>query len=74
MGETPVMASEWLVEIGAEVVEGERVLEVVAGAATVDLPSPASGTLIEMLVEEDEVLEVGQRLAVILGVSDSDDT
>ena len=65
MGELPVVASVWLVELGAAVVEGERLLEVVAGPATVDLPSPATGTLVEMLVEEDDELTVGQRLAVV---------
>lgn len=65
MGDVPVVASVWLVELGAAVVEGERLLEVVAGAATVDLPSPASGTLAEVFVAEDEPLAVGQLLAVV---------
>ena len=68
MGETPVVASVWLVEVGADVIEGERLLEVVAGAATVDLPSPATGRLVELLVDEDDELTVGQRLAVIASV------
>lgn len=74
MGETPIVASVWLVELGAQVVEGERLLEVVAGAATVDLPSPASGTLVELLVDEDDELSVGQCLAVIRTSSDDEVT
>lgn len=65
MGEEPVVASLWLVEPGSEVVESDRLLEVVAGSATVDLPAPASGILIETCVGEDELLEVGQVLAII---------
>ena len=71
MGDVPVAASVWLVEMGAAVTEGDRLLEVVAGSATVDLPSPASGTLSEVLVSEDEPLEIGQILAIVL--ADEDD-
>jgi pyruvate/2-oxoglutarate dehydrogenase complex dihydrolipoamide acyltransferase (E2) component len=65
MGDVPVLASVWLVEVGAEVTEGDRLLEVVAGAVTVDLPSPATGRLAEVFVGEDEPLVVGQLLAVV---------
>ena len=61
----PIRASLWLVEPGSEVTEGDRILEVLAGEVTVDLPSPASGILIETLVSEDDELYAGQRLAVI---------
>ena len=63
----PIVASLWLVEQGDRVEVGDRVLEVLAGAATVDLPAPAGGLLAETLVAEDEPLRVGQRLAVIEG-------
>ena len=65
MGQVPVVASIWLVEPGSEVSVGDRLLEVVAGSVTVDLPSPASGVLTETLVSEDEPLEAGQVLGVI---------
>ena len=64
-GEMPVTASLWLVEVGQEVTEGDRLLEVCFGAASVDLPAPASGVLVEALVAEDDELSVGQPLAVI---------
>ena len=67
LGDTPVLVSVWLVDVGAEVTEGDRLLEVVAGAVTIDLPSPASGTLAEILVDEDEPLAIGQSLAVVHG-------
>ena len=62
---TSITASVWLVGRGKRVTAGEPVLEVLAGVVTVDLPSPADGVLAEKLVAEDELLEVGQRLAVI---------
>lgn len=67
MREVPVVASVWLVEPGSHVSEGDRLLEVVAGSVTVDLPAPAGGVLTEMLVSEDEALDVGQVLGVIEG-------
>ena len=63
----PIVVSLWLIEEGSRVEAGERVLEVLAGAATVDLPAPADGRLVETLVAEDEPLRVGQCLAVIEG-------
>jgi len=63
-GET-VAASIWLVEVGAEVSQGDRLLEVVAAGVTVDLPCPASGILQQTLVSEDDVLQTGQALALI---------
>jgi 2-oxoglutarate dehydrogenase E2 component (dihydrolipoamide succinyltransferase) len=65
MGATPVVASVWLLEVGAAVTEGDRLLEVLAGAVTVDLPSPATGTLAEVFVGEDDALVTGQVLGVI---------
>ncbi len=65
LGARTVTASVWLVELGAEVNAGDRLLEVLCGSVTIDLPSPASGVLIETLVDEDEPLSVGQPLAVI---------
>ena len=65
LGSTPVTASVWLSDVGATVYEGDRLLEVSAGEATVDLPAPASGILLKQLVSEDDVLHVGQVLGMI---------
>jgi pyruvate/2-oxoglutarate dehydrogenase complex dihydrolipoamide acyltransferase (E2) component len=40
-------------------------VEVLAGAATVDLPSPADGVLAEKSAAAGDVLAVGQQLATI---------
>ena len=65
MGPVPIVASLWLVEEGAEVSEGDRLLEVSAGSVTVDLSAPTTGTLTEALVAEDDCLEAGQLIGVI---------
>ena len=46
-------------------IEGDRLLEVLAGSVTVDLPAPASGILSELLVSEEDELHVGQILAIV---------
>jgi pyruvate/2-oxoglutarate dehydrogenase complex dihydrolipoamide acyltransferase (E2) component len=65
LGDQPVTVSVWLVERGAQVKEGDPILEVLAGNAVVDLPAPADGVLAKRLVGEDERVEIGQRLAII---------
>ena len=42
--------------------EGEPLVEVLAGAATVDLPAPRDGVLAKRLVAEGAPLVIGQRL------------
>jgi len=62
LGSEPVTASVWYAVVGQSVIEGDRLLEVTLGDATVDLPSPATGILTRRLVAEDQRLEVGQVL------------
>jgi pyruvate/2-oxoglutarate dehydrogenase complex dihydrolipoamide acyltransferase (E2) component len=65
LAEVPIRVCCWLVPEGRRVVEGDRLVEVWAGEVTVDLDAPATGTLIQRRVEEDEDVTVGQVLAVI---------
>jgi len=60
-----VSACSWHVSQGQRVIEGDRLLEIVAGDVAVDLPSPATGVLIERCVSIDQPLETGQLLARI---------
>jgi 2-oxoglutarate dehydrogenase E2 component (dihydrolipoamide succinyltransferase) len=61
----PVMLSCWLTPIGTPVVAGDRVVELISGEVTVDLPAPASGTLTQRMVKAGQQVEEGQILAVI---------
>lgn len=63
--EHSVWASVWLVGEGAAVSEGDRLLEVLCDSATIDLPSPATGVLVEQCVSEGDELHAGQVLGVI---------
>ena len=60
-----VQASVWLTPLDSNVICGDRILEVLAGEVTVDLPAPATGRLVEQHVAEDDVLATGQLLGVI---------
>lgn len=65
MGHEPILVSLWLVDEGETVVEGDRVIEVLAGNATVDVSASATGTLAEQCVQTDEQAYVGQVLGRI---------
>lgn len=62
---SPATVSAWLLDRGAVVSEGDRLVEIVAGAVTVDLPAPANGRLVEICAAENEQVVPGQRLALI---------
>jgi pyruvate/2-oxoglutarate dehydrogenase complex dihydrolipoamide acyltransferase (E2) component len=57
--------SVWFVDLGARVEEGERLLEILAGAATVDLAAPASGRLVKQCAFPPDSVLPGQVLGYI---------
>ncbi|HKX14353.1 MAG TPA: 2-oxoglutarate dehydrogenase, E2 component, dihydrolipoamide succinyltransferase [Propionibacteriaceae bacterium] len=57
--------SRWLKQVGESVKADEPLLEVSTDKVDTEIPSPASGTLLEIRVQEDETVEVGAVLAVI---------
>jgi pyruvate/2-oxoglutarate dehydrogenase complex dihydrolipoamide acyltransferase (E2) component len=59
----PVRVSLWLVPEGADVLEGDRVVELLAGGATIDLESPVTGRLVAQFVDEDDVVTPGTLIA-----------
>jgi pyruvate/2-oxoglutarate dehydrogenase complex dihydrolipoamide acyltransferase (E2) component len=65
LNDQPITLSAWLVPRGARVTAGERVAEILAGPATVDLPSPVDGVVLRQMVDADESIVVGQLLAII---------
>ena len=58
-----IMFSLWLVPEGAEVLEGDRVAELLCGAATIDLEAPVTGRLVRHLVDEDAAVAPGTAIA-----------
>jgi pyruvate dehydrogenase E2 component (dihydrolipoamide acetyltransferase) len=57
--------SRWLKQVGDSVAADEPLLEVSTDKVDTEIPSPTSGTLLEIRVEEDETVEVGAVLAII---------
>ncbi|MFH9105670.1 2-oxo acid dehydrogenase subunit E2 [Streptomyces albus] len=57
--------TRWLKQVGDEVAADEPLLEVSTDKVDTEIPAPAAGTLLEIVVEEDGTVEVGGRLAVI---------
>ncbi|WP_079166672.1 2-oxoglutarate dehydrogenase, E2 component, dihydrolipoamide succinyltransferase, partial [Streptomyces oceani] len=57
--------TRWLKQIGEAVEADEPLLEVSTDKVDTEIPSPAAGTLLEVVVGEDETAEVGAKLAVI---------
>ena len=57
--------SRWLKQVGDSVATDEPLLEVSTDKVDTEIPSPTSGTLLEIRVQEDETVEVGAVLAII---------
>jgi pyruvate/2-oxoglutarate dehydrogenase complex dihydrolipoamide acyltransferase (E2) component len=64
-GLTEGEVARWLVAVGAEIAEDDPLVEIQTDKATVEIPSPYAGTVLEILVPEGEVAPVGTTLIVI---------
>ena len=59
--------ARWLVTEGQELAEDDPLVEIATDKTTVEIPSPAAGTVTRILVAEGEVVPVGTVLVVIGG-------
>ncbi|MFY9578486.1 MAG: biotin/lipoyl-containing protein, partial [Gaiellaceae bacterium] len=59
--------ARWLVSEGQEIGEDDPLVEIQTDKTTVEIPSPAAGTVTRILVEEGKVVPVGTVLVVIGG-------
>jgi 2-oxoglutarate decarboxylase len=57
---------EWHVKVGDAIKLDDTIVEISTDKVDLELPSPASGTVSEILVEEGETVTVGQVIARIL--------
>ena len=67
MGESVAEATltSWLKEVGDTIEEDEAVLEIATDKVDSEVPSEVSGVLVEKLFDVDDVIQVGQTIAVI---------
>ena len=62
--------TRWLKEVGDTIEVDEPIVEISTDKVDTEIPSPVAGTVLEIKVQEDEDIEVGQVLALV-GSSDS---
>jgi pyruvate/2-oxoglutarate dehydrogenase complex dihydrolipoamide acyltransferase (E2) component len=56
---------QWLKQEGETVKKDEALVEIITDKVTAELPSPASGVLVRILVQADETVKVGAEIAEI---------
>jgi pyruvate dehydrogenase E2 component (dihydrolipoamide acetyltransferase) len=66
-GLTEGEVASWLVSEGDEIAEDQPLVEIQTDKTTVEIPSPAAGTVAKILVEEGATVPVGTVLVVIGG-------
>jgi len=67
MGESVAEATitNWLKNVGDTIEADETVLEIATDKVDSEVPSEVSGTLVEILFQVDDVVQVGQTIAII---------
>jgi pyruvate dehydrogenase E2 component (dihydrolipoamide acetyltransferase) len=63
--------ARWLVTEGQEIEEDDPLVEIQTDKTTVEIPSPAAGVVVRILVGEGDVVPVGTTL-VVIGSADGD--
>lgn len=71
--DVPIVVSHWFAARGEEVWEGDRLVEVLVGPATFDVPAPVSGRLAEIRGQEDDEVVPGAVLGLVAAAEDADD-
>jgi 2-oxoglutarate dehydrogenase complex dihydrolipoamide succinyltransferase (E2) component len=56
---------KWMVKVGDKVSEEQPLVEVMTDKVNVQIPSPRTGTITEILAQEGEMVKVGQVIMVI---------
>jgi pyruvate dehydrogenase E2 component (dihydrolipoyllysine-residue acetyltransferase) len=57
--------ARWLVRVGETIAEDDPLVEIQTDKTTVEIPSPAAGTVARILVEEGKLVPVGTPLVLI---------
>jgi 2-oxoglutarate dehydrogenase E2 component (dihydrolipoamide succinyltransferase) len=70
---TEVQIAEWRKQEGDAVEKEEIVVEIETDKASMELPSPVSGTLIEIVKENGETVSVGEVIARIMEASEREE-
>lgn len=68
----PIVVSHWYARRGEEVWQGDRLVELLVGAATFDVSAPANGRLAEIRERADDRVRPGQILGMLAVDDDTD--
>ncbi len=60
-----VVVGEWLVQPGDAVQRGQALVSVETDKVSTEVPSPAAGTIVELLVGPSDEVDVGAPICVI---------
>ena len=76
MGESVAEATitDWLKEIGDRIEIDDAVVEIATDKVDSEVPSEVEGTLVELLYQKDDVVAVGETIAVIEIEGESSDS
>ena len=64
-GITKAVVSYWFIPVGQSVKKGEDLVECTTDKATFNVPSPASGKLLEIFTPEGQSVKVGEVMATL---------
>ncbi len=62
---TEMVVSCWFAEEGDDVLEGDRIVEILAGSVTFDVSAPATGRLVQIRAVEEDLVLPGDVLALV---------
>ena len=71
--DVPIVVSHWFAARGDEVLEGDRLVEVLVGPATFDVSAPTTGRLAEIRGQEDDEVTPGAVLGLVAVADDDGD-
>lgn len=54
----------WKVAIGDTITIGEMIMEVETDKATVEVPSPIAGTILELLFKKNDAIKTGEAILI----------
>lgn len=70
--DVPIVVSHWFAARGDVVWEGDRLVEVLVGPATFDVPAPTTGRLAEIRGWEDDQVKPGAVLGLVAATDDDE--
>jgi pyruvate/2-oxoglutarate dehydrogenase complex dihydrolipoamide acyltransferase (E2) component len=69
----PIVITHWYASRGEQVWEGDRLVEVLVGPTTFDVPAPTTGRLARIRAHEDDQVATGAILGHLAVSDEADD-